>query len=351
MLFSLEYDHGSTLSCYLIPDAAGATPSMRIFGKGKELAKVDADNVRSYIVDSGRHATGRCGFSIDDAVVPDLASFDDLELREANSGFLIYRRPRPAYLANTKVFRLETHLLPLWRFDEAFRDRLQYWYKGVERAGLETSMQTFYIHNCTSLYISGRMQYRNIEVHLADFKLMVLLRDPYHELAERLIVLKNLPDDQHDLLGPRDVMTLAPIVDFLRDAETLDEDFCKNFIRWAPKDVLKILSNPVARQLASSGPDEVPTKNALAVALSALSAFDVVGFRDDAEFFSRSVQEVLDIDRPLPVNHEYKNVVELGEALRELSRADMILEHDLEIFDHVKTAFASTHRPRGSLAS
>ena len=88
----------------------------------------------------------------------------------------------------------------------------------------------------------------------------------------------------------------------------------------------------------------MPTKNALAAALQALSTFDVVGVRDDSEFFSRSVAEILDVGRPLPVLKEYKKVVEFGERLRNLSRADTFLDKDLEIFDHLKQAFASTEK-------
>ena len=346
MQFSLEFDLGSSLSCYLIPDSAGSTPSIRLFSKGRQLCQLNADNVRPDIVAAGRHATGQCGFSITEAIVPDLASFDDLELREATSGLLIYRRPRPTFFTNTKVFRLETHLLPLWRFDDAFEDKLQYWYKGVERFGLETSMQLFYLHGCSSLYVSGRLLFQNIELYLNDFKSIVLLRDPYHELAERLLVLKNLPDDKHDLLGARDILMYQPVVDFLRESETFDAKFCKNFIKWAPDDVLKTLSNPVCRQLSSANANETPNKNALASALQALSSFDVVGLREDAAFFSRSVSEILDVGRPLPALTEYKRVVEFGENLREFSRADTILEHDIEIFEHLKQAFVSAEKPQ-----
>ena len=344
MLFGLEQDVGSHIQCYLIPDAGGVTPSLAVFDKGRQIAKVSAEDVRQGVVTAGRHATGQVGFNLDERNVPGLADILDLELREFETGFIVYRRPRPSFLQNTKVFRLETHLLPLWRFDEAFEDRLQYWYKGVERLGLETSTQLFMLNKCTSEYISGRLQFQAIEMHLTDFKLLVLLRDPYYELAERLIVLKNLPDDRHDLLGPRDVLTFQPVVEFLKETEAFDERFCKNLVKWAPEDVLKILSNPVARQLSSANGDDMPTKNALAAALQALSTFDVVGVRDDSEFFSRSVAEILDVGRPLPVLKEYKKVVEFGERLRNLSRADTFLDKDLEIFDHLKQAFASTEK-------
>ena len=347
MLFGLEQDLGYYIQCYLIPDAGGTTPSVLVSDKGRQVAKVTADDVRQGVVDAGRHATGQVGFNIDETNVPGLTNLLDLELRESETGFLIYRRPRPVFLENTKVFRLETHLLPLWRFDDAFQDRLQYWYKGVERLGLETATQLFMLNRCSSAYISGRLQFMSIETHLTDFKSLILLRDPYHELAERLIVLKNLPDDRQTLLGARDVLTFQPVVEFLKDTDDFNEKFCKNFMRWAPEDVVKILANPVARQLASSNADEMPTKNALAAALQALSTFDVVGVRDDSEFFSRSVSEVLDVGRPLPVLNEYKKVVEFGEMLRNLSRADTILEKDLEIFEHVKLAFDSAAKPVG----
>ena len=49
--------------------------------------------------------------------MPGIAAVAGLEIEEAESGLLIYRRSRPQFVPD-KVFRMETHLLPLWRIDD-----------------------------------------------------------------------------------------------------------------------------------------------------------------------------------------------------------------------------------------
>ena len=340
MLFNLEEDHGSRLKLYLIPDAGGATPAVRLFGAGAELARVEADTVRPEVVASGRHATGLCGFTLTEEAVPGLAACADLELREAETGLLIWRRMQPGF-APLKVFRLETHLLPLRRFDEALQDGFQVWHQGIDRHGIETAMQCFMLTNCQSLYVSGRLQFQAVETHLSDFRSLILMRDPFRELAERLLMLRNLPEDCGDLLGARDLLTFRIVIDYLRSFEALDHRFCKQLVRRAPDGVLKALSNPVMRQLSSANPDEVPKKNAMSAALQALSGFDVVGVRDDAALFSALARDCLEIDAALPVMGEHARVRDLGDALRRYGKAELLIERDLELFEHVERAFAT----------
>ena len=188
MLFSVEYDHGSVIKAYVIPDAAVAPPTVRIRSAGSDLAVVTATDVRPEILASGRHSTGQCGFLIDDGVIPNLATYADLELIEVKSGLRVYRRKLTMHLA-AKVFRLETHLMGLRNIDDVFKERFQYWYPGVDRHGSETARQVFHIHQMDSAYISGRILLNNVQLDLSKgFNSIAMLRDPFNELAERLII-------------------------------------------------------------------------------------------------------------------------------------------------------------------
>ena len=338
MQFGVEDDHGASIKCHLVPDAGGLTPSLRVLGGGRELAVVHANELRPEVLASGRHATGLCGFHIDAVAVPGLDTCPDLELREAGTGLLVYRRPRNGQLAGTKVLRLETHLLPLRRFDEGFGDSFHYWYEGIERLGLETTSHMFRIPHCSSLYMSGRLRFPAIQSLVAGFKLLIVLRDPFHELAERLLVFKNLPNDGGSVLGPRDLAVFQGAIDFVHEVEAFDARFCRNFTKWASPEVLRVLANPLVRQLSAPDDAEMP-RDALASALQALSCFDVVGVRDDGQAFRHAVGEML--GRTAPPLHEYSRVVELGERLRAFGRADTILDKDLELYEGVKQAFAS----------
>ena len=342
MLFSVENDNGASIRAYVIPDAAGLSPTVRILSAGAELAVVTATDVRPEILASGRHATGQCGFMIDDAVVPDLATYGDLEIVEAVSGLLIYRRKAPAFI-NAKVFRLETHLLPLWRFDDSLKERFQFWYKGVDRHGSETAMQVFCIHNLESAYISGRLLFNQVQVYLSHgYRSIAMFRDPFDELAERLIVLKNVGLQATELLGARDAMTYEPVIEALSEIETFDRASCKRFFKRAGQQVFAVLNNPFVRQLTSNSLDEVPTKACISTALHVLAGFEVLGLRSDASGFSQAVAETLELpSSSAPVMTEFARVTELGKVLRDIKDAELILEHDLELYDHTSRAFGS----------
>lgn len=342
MLFSVENDNGSSIRAYVIPDSAGSAPTVRIRSGRTELAVVTATDVRPEVIASGRHATGQCGFLIDDTVISNLESYADLEIVEEKSGLLIYRRKMPGVL-DCKVFRLETHLLPLWRFDDSFKDRFQFWYKGVDRHGSETASQVFCIHNLQSAYISGRLLFSNIQFYLSQgYRAIAMFRDPFDELAERMIVLKNVGLQATELLGARDAMTYEPVIEALSEIETFDRASCKRFFKRAGDQVFSILNNPLVRQLTSNNLDEIPTKSCISTALQVLAGFEVLGLRSDAAGYSQAVAETFELaPSSIPVMTEFARVTELGQILRDIKDAELILEHDLELYDHTSRAFGA----------
>lgn len=344
MLFDLDADEGHKIVAYVVPDAGGTTPCVVVRSRGKEMLRLEANNTLQTLVDGGRHSTGRCGFIIDETILPGLAGLDDLEVVEASHDVLVYRR-RPAQMAQMQVFRFETHLLPLWRIDEALKNRFQYWYKGIDRFGRETANQVFNIRNCDSSYISGRLLYKNYEIYLTKgVKTVGILRDPYCELAERLILLKNIGSRAEEILGERDAMIFAPAIEALDEWEVFDETFCKRFFRRAPADVSAVLSNPLVRQLTSVTPDEMPNAGAVAAALDSLASFELVGLRSEGGGFAAGLAELLEVEagRIPPIN-EYPRIVELGERLRQNHDIEGILEKDLEVFHSLTHAFEAAN--------
>ena len=344
MLFGVEEDQGSTIKVYVIPDSGGTAASVRVKSKGVELATVMANVQRPEVAASGRHS-GLCGFNIGADVIPDLASYGDLEIVEATSGMIVYRRRTADMIADATVFRLETHLLPLWRIDDALQPHFQYWYKGIDRQGLETSTQTFN-NKSKSLFISGRLLVKNFEYYLTqDIKAVAMFRDPYDELAERLIILKNVGAQAQELLGPRDTITFAPVIAALEEIERFDEPSVKRFFKRASPDIFGILANPVVRQITASTMDELPTSTSVATALGSLAAFEIVGLRSEATDFSHGLCQMLGLSEDtVPVMTEYSRVTELGARLREIRDVELLLERDLELYAHVVNAFASLSR-------
>ncbi len=344
MLFNVDRDEGHTIVAYVVPDAGGTTPSVVLRAGGKDVLRLEANNTLTTLVDAGRHSTGRCGFIIDETVLPDMATYADLEVVEATHDVLVYRR-RPVEAVDQQVFRFETHLLPLWRVDEAVKSRFQFWYKGIDRFGRETANQVFNISNSASAYISGRLQYKNYEIYLAKgVKTIGILRDPYCELAERLILLKNIGSRAEEILGERDAMIFAPVIEALGEWEVFDDTFCKRFFRRAPAEVSVILSNPLVRQLTGATPDEMPNQAAVATSLDSLASFELLGLRSEGNGFAAGLAELLGVavSRIPPIN-EYPRIIELGERLRQNHDIEGILEKDLEVFYSLANAFEAAN--------
>lgn len=346
MLFNLQEDLGSKLSVYVVPDGGGTVPSVRVRSQDTELLTLKANVVIEALVQAGRHTTGLCGFSIDETLIPDLAAYAMLEVVEAETNILVYRRRMPNAVSDLNLFRLETHLLPLWRIDEALKARFQYWYKSIDRFGRETSTQVFCLNEGTSSYVSGRLLYKNYEFYLTKgIKTVAMLRDPFAELGERLILLKSIGSRADEVLGARDAMTFAPVIEALGELEGFDEAALKRFFKRAPDDVLIPLSNPLVRQLTASTPDELPDHASVAGALDVLSTFDLIGMRSDGAEFRDGLAEILGLGGgELPLVAEYAKVSELGTRLRSIATVETVLEKDLELFHFLSSAFTSAGR-------
>jgi hypothetical protein len=341
MLFDLERDLGSVIFAYFVPDSLALPAMVRVRGRGRDLATIEANETRQALVAAGRHTDGRCGFRIDERMIPGLAQIRDLELREAETDVLIYRRHPPENAIRHRLFRLETHLLPLWRLDDVFEPEFHMWYKGADRYGNETSTQIFCLERYPSLYVSGRLLYQPYEYYLAKgFKTIAMLRDPYDELAERILILKHIGPHAEKLLGMRDALTFEPVIACLDELESFAEADLERFFRHLPAVAVSALSNPLVRQLTSRTPDEMPGPTSLAAGLDALSRFEILGLRSDAASFLHALSDLSGLDvEVMPNVGEFPLVRELGRRLREISSIEDFLERDLELFQQTSKAF------------
>jgi hypothetical protein len=217
MLFNIERDEGILIDGYLVPDTFSGSPSVRITDGQHDLVVLPCQREIPALVAAGRHLTGRCGFTIDETNVADLARQEALEIYDHETNLLIYRRRPPSQVLQKRVFRLETHLIPLWRLDDTIERHFQYFHKGIERHGRETATQAFVLTNAASMYVSGRLTFKSYENYIDEtFNCITLLRDPYMELAERLLALKLVRKlaKGTQLLGSRDMMSYGPAIDF-----------------------------------------------------------------------------------------------------------------------------------------
>ncbi len=117
MLFNIEVDEGTRIVGYLVPDTFSGSPWLRITDGQQELLALQCREERAALVAAGRHDTGRCGFTIDEAIISNLEQQVALEIYDQETNTLIYRRRPPSQVIQKRVLRLETHLFPLWSLD------------------------------------------------------------------------------------------------------------------------------------------------------------------------------------------------------------------------------------------
>lgn len=331
MLFNVEQDHGAELVAYLVLDDFSSNPAILVRGGGSEI-EVEANETREALVTAGRHETGRCGFRLKAATTPQLLS-PDLELREARSGVLIYRR-RPKDAIDRKVLRLETHLLPLWRFDEAFARRFQYGMWRIERYGRETMTQMFLLSGLKSQYLAGRVLFKNFEYFMDDsWSVWICVQPPYIELAERLLLLKSVRKVGTHLLSERDEISLLAAMEFAETVSVDDPKALKRALRAMPEEVAMKLSNPLTRQLTASTPDEMPSGGALAAALDVLARCELVGFRDSFDNFMVDAARLLDMPADTAASAASVPLIrDLARTLEDSGAVESLLEKDLELY-------------------
>jgi hypothetical protein len=338
MLFNIESDDGSRIVGYLVPDSFSSEPSVRITDGQHDLVVVPCRDEHPGLVTAGRHATGRCGFTIDETVLLGLSAQQALELYDVETNFRIYRRRQSSEVIEKRIFRLETHLFPLWRLDDAAGNHFQHFHKGIDRYGRETTTQVFVLL-ANSLYFSGRLVVKAYEHFINEtFHCITLLHDPYWELAERLLTLKHIRRFGDELLGKRDMMAYGPAISFAESIQN-DEKALRRAFASMPNAAVAIFANPVTRQLAARAPEEQPGRGAVAQALDVLSTFAVVGVREHQELFLGQLAHLLGTDvSSLPAIPDFDATEALAQRLKQVPEAEVLLEQDLEVHHHVKSA-------------
>lgn len=334
MLFNIEADTGDTLVGYLVPDSYTETPRLCLIGGGRLLWSGEANETRAALVAAGRHRTGRCGFRIGPAEVPLLQRLPEVEVRDLASGITIYRRTRDRPVLARRVFRVETRLIGLHRFDHGMEPHFQGWFPGIDRHGAETIDQTLHMNAVGSVYASGRVQ---VAAHPAltagDTALLALLRDPFAELAERIAVLGGARGPLARVLPGRERMTYRGAIEALDGIDPGQPRALRRFFRRIDPAVAAELSNPLVRQLTAPAPAELPGPGAVAAALRTLAGFDVVAPAEVPGLFEAAVAAFLGLPAvPAVADPFAAAVADSAAELARIGMAEAMLEADLEVY-------------------
>lgn len=341
MYFFVDADLGDQIHCWVTPDHPSKTPEILVHSGDGRAHSLQASVVRPELVPA-LHSTGMCGFVLTEENVPGLAGDKDLTILHKEDGMLVYRRPPEGSLTGPKLFRLETQLAWHGALNAMLEPFFQLPYSRLELLGEDTLRWIPQIPYANSLYATGRIRFRPLEGFLRDggFLLATLLRDPWEELAEQLLLLRTisrrpeLASRFHFSPGHRsllDKMIAGPWTN-AADLEAL----------FASLDTREIaaLSNPVCQLFGTGHSPARSGAELLANALTSLSDFHAVGIRSDLNGFIETLAAILEVDSLPDVQQPvHETVREVATVLSGIGAARKLLKLDLELYARVEEAY------------
>lgn len=335
MLFSVDEDTGTRIVGWIMPDNPSHTPSVTVFEGTEKLAEVQARIVRPLLREQGLHDTGLCGFVVDEAAVSGLARRHQIEVYDAHTQTLVYRRRYGVPTIQRKLFRLETQILPNVRVNRLFDSLFQMSYPRLEALAPDTMRSVIDIAYSNSIYLSGRIYLAEYEVFLQKngFDSCTYVRDPIEELAEQLLTLEWISRNSDETVKQLGNIGLASLVDSVKGKELKDaDDFGAWLLRLSPED-RRLLSNPLTRLLTCRDGDEALSLVAVPSALDALASMKAVELRANLEHLLQLVGAHLEHDLgawDMPA--QSPGVLKLAEGLRDKETVRELLAADLELF-------------------
>ncbi|WP_043617265.1 hypothetical protein [Ensifer sp. ZNC0028] len=343
MQFFIDIDNGSVISGWLIPDNPGETPELVIKVASREDIQLKANVLRTDLRDLGMHSTGLAGFHIDSFTVPELGRLEDVSVVEADSGITIYRRFNPEKHKDGKLLIADSSLLPQMKLMRALSHRFAMSYPLSERLSLETLSGILSLRFSNSIFVSGSlnwMRYGALALE-QDFVSCALLRDPFDELAEKLLFLWHLaknpgksPLSSHAALSSySEVLPQIAAVDFSDDKSLL-----MAFRTMSPS-IRKVFRSPMTRLYGSLPEEDIQRRN-VSVALDNLAQFSIVGSREQFEQFAGMVNARLgNIIPPSQTLDELQAALELGKRLSTMGLVLDLLDEDVALYSFAKEAW------------
>ena len=352
MFFNIDKDEGHAIFGWIAPDNPAGAPRVVIVIPGRNEITMEADLARPDVRDLGVHNTGYVGFRVDERTVPDLAALSEIEILESETRLPIFRRFVPDQHIRRKTFLFDSAVMPQRSILQNVSQHFSLAYPAAERFPLETMIVLINNHSCDSIVFSGRSNYNRYVTFLEtnDYFRAAILRDPFEELAERLLFLSLLakPDWSH-LVGLY-ATGLAPLVEFARDLPFNDPKGLLTAFRTLTDEQRVAIQSPMVRMFGCSLED-TPTHHHVSLALDHLAALDLVGTRSRYAAFRAMLAQLLKTDILGPDEPaSFQTVAMLAESLSRIGIVADLLEHDVALYGLADEAIAAGLEGRDSFA-
>lgn len=341
MRFYVDYDLGHLVRGWVVPDNPMAISRVRVVVDGRRVTDLEATITDESIRAQGWHATGRCIFEATEAEVPGISAAQRVEIYDADTNVLVYRRaPRPDVIRG-KVLLVDTSINSDSALQSILFERFQQSYFSIGKLSDEVLRVLFESPWLTSSFLSGAIVVPRYEGFFSgvNFLTTALVHDPFIEMASRLRWLKARTAIGADPAQAWRLGIMAEAAAFTADYDFADGKSLKRFFRMLPEGAYRLLYNPLTRQFGTKLPDDRLLPGNSIVAIEILARIGIVGHRDYFEAFAATLFDRLGVDAPIPMPAPIPTeTLALAERLRHLKFAQEMLVFDIAMTDAVRDA-------------
>lgn len=345
MRFFIDLDQGDLIRGWIVPDNPLAVSRVVVSVDGRRVAEVPAQLTDLTFKENGWHSTGQCTFQLTEAEVPGLAGLPRLDLYDADTNVLVYRRARKAGLVQQRLVLLNTSIHPETVLQAALFRHFQQCHFGLERLSDEILTSTLACRFAPSALLSGAITVPRYEGFFTpDLALSaILVHDPHVEMATRMLWLKALAEAAADPARAWRLGNRAEAALFSAEYDYTDVRSLKRYFRMLPEPAYHLLYNPLTRQLGTRLPDDRLNPGNSIVAIEILARVGVVGHRSYFEAFASTLFDHLGLNEPLPVPSPIPaEALALAERLRTVRAVDDMLVFDIAMSDAVTGSLAKS---------
>jgi hypothetical protein len=339
MRFFIDHDQGASIRGWIVPDNPLAISRVAVSVDGRRVAEIPASVTDETFRRNGWHATGQCTFVLTPTEVPGLAAIPRLELYDADTNVLIYRRAPPEEQVRLRTMLINTGIEPETALQAALFPHFQHCHFNVHRLSDEIVTSLLSCGAMPSALLSGAVTIPRYENYLTPDLMVtaILLQEPQIEMATRMLWLKARAADAADparrwRLGP-----LAEAAAFAEAYDFTDVKSLKRFFRMLPEPAYRLLYNPLTRQLGTRMPEDRLHPGNSIVAVEVLARVEIVGHRTRFAAFASTLFDRLRINAPIPVLPPIPaETLALAERLKAVKAVEEMIVFDSVLSDIVK---------------
>lgn len=347
MQFYIDSDTGSCINGWLVPDNPGNDVALILRVPERPAQTIRANILRSDVVALGMHPTGMVGFQIDDNIIPGVSEISEISIADAQSGLTIYRRTDHTIHLSQKILFFMIGGMPPFKILRRCAQRFALSYPMVERLPFETIYSLFGGQVSKSVTIFGQINWQRLGNLVRDnkFTVFALLRDPFEELAERLLFLSLLSKRVDNQVSGDLFVRNRPLMPLTAFIESADTKKLLSALRDLEPPQKRLLRSPVTSALACM-PDEEPQRRHVSMALEQLARFDAIGIRSHFGAFASLADSIIGepILTDIPELDSLPGTAELAARLAGMGLIEDLLDEDLALYSFVREALAAGYR-------